>query len=125
MECKRSINLIKVALTLSRFRWVECQLEALRKCRTALAIEAALSTLPETLDATYERILQSIEENDQEHARRTLELLAFSKRPLRVEEVAEAIVVVPGCKPFDIDERFFDTSDVCSCTRIETTGIGI
>jgi ankyrin repeat domain-containing protein 50 len=70
------------------------------------------------LDATYERILQSIDNEDREHAHRALELLAFSKRPLRVEEVAEAIIIVPGCKPFDIDDRFFDPKDVlsiCAC----------
>lgn len=73
-----------------------------------------MRTLPETLDATYERVLQTIDPEDREHAHRALELLAFSKRPLRVEEVAEAIVIVPGCKSFDVDDRFFDCADVLS-----------
>lgn len=73
-----------------------------------------MRTLPETLDATYERILQAIDAEDREHAYRALELLAFSKRPLRVEEAAEAIVIVPGCKSFDPDDRFFDPKDVLS-----------
>jgi Ankyrin repeats (3 copies) len=33
---------------------------------------------------------------------------------LRVEEVAEAVIIVPGCKAFDIDDRFFDPKDVLS-----------
>jgi ankyrin repeat protein len=56
----------------------------------------------------------SIDNEDREHALRTLEMLAFAKRPLRVEEVAEAVIIVPGSKPFDIDDRFFDPRDILS-----------
>ena len=68
--------------------------------------------MPETLDATYERVLEGIDPEDREHAHRALELLTFSKCPLRVEVVAEAIVIVPGCKSFDKNDRFFEPKDV-------------
>jgi len=40
-----------------RFRWVECQLAALRNCLTVKAVGSALQNLPRTLDETYERII--------------------------------------------------------------------
>jgi len=61
------------------------------------------------LDETYERILNSIEDEDQQYARRALVWLAFSIRPLHIEELAEAAVVDPQMNPpFDPGERFID-----------------
>ena len=33
---------------------------------------------------------------------------------MRVEEVAEAVIILPGCEAFDVDDRFFDPKDVLS-----------
>ena len=52
---------------LHRFRWVYCQLETLRHCLPP-SVRRILTELPETLDATYERILQEIPKSNQEHA---------------------------------------------------------
>ena len=93
----------------ARFRWVFCQLDALRKCKTRAALLNALKTLPKTLDDTYARILNNIDEEDKQQARRALLWLAFSGRPLRIEEVAEAAVVDPQLSPpFDPEERLID-----------------
>jgi ankyrin repeat domain-containing protein 50 len=95
-----------------RFRWVFCQLEALKKCRKRDVLLEALKDLPETLDDTYARILTEIDEKDQEEARRALLWLAFSKRPLRIEEVAEAAVVDPQLDPpFNPKARLLDPHD--------------
>ncbi len=59
--------------------------------------------LPGTLGTTYERILLLIGDVDREHALRVLELPAFAKRPMRAEEVAEAV---------DVDDRFLHPKDV-------------
>jgi hypothetical protein len=75
-----------------RFRWVFCQLEALRRC-FPIAIRRALDTLPESLDDTYERILLSIDKEKQRYARRLFQCLTVSIRPLRVEELAEILAV--------------------------------
>lgn len=111
---KQQIERVLADKSKGMFRWVECQLQVLRGCRTAPAIKAALDSLPETLDITYERMLKSISYEDSGHARSALELLAFSKRPMRLEEVAEAVVIVSGCKGFDIDDRLFDPKDILS-----------
>ncbi|KAN0126986.1 Ankyrin repeat-containing domain protein [Russula decolorans] len=74
------------------FRWVVCQLDTLRRCFPA-SIRRALNELPRTLDETYERILLGIDEEKQEYAIRLFRCLAFSRRPLRVKELAEVIAV--------------------------------
>ena len=69
-----------------------CQLEALRGCFPP-ALRRVLEELPKTLDTTYERILLGIENARQEYARRLLQCIAVSIRPLRVEELAEVLAV--------------------------------
>lgn len=93
---------------------MECQLNVLRGCLTSPAVERALSALPETLDETYNRILLAIDMQYLEHARSAFEFLVVARRPLKVEELAEAVVIVPYCKAFDIDDRFFDPKDIIS-----------
>ena len=56
-------------------------------------IRQTLDALPSTLDETYERTLLGIDEEDREYARRLFQCLAVSSRPLRAEELAEAIVI--------------------------------
>ena len=96
---------------LDRFRWVFCQLDALKKCLKPGSIRKALQTLPKTLDDTYARILTNINEECRQEARRALLWLAFSERPLLLEEVAEAAVVDPDTA-FDPDERLPDPNYV-------------
>ena len=77
---------------LHRFRWVYCQLETLRHCLPP-SVRGILAEMPETLDATYERILQEIPKSNQVYAHRLLQCLTVASRPLRVKELAEVIAV--------------------------------
>ena len=52
-----------------------------------------LEELPETLDATYERILQEIPKPNRVHAHRLLQCLTVAVRPLVVEELAEVLAM--------------------------------
>ena len=52
-----------------------------------------LNELPQTLDETYERILQEIPKSNRLHAHRLLQCLTVAVRPLRVEELAEVLAV--------------------------------
>ena len=52
-----------------------------------------LSSLPETLDETYERMLCNINCHSIEDARRILTLLCFAHRPLTVRELIDGIAV--------------------------------
>lgn len=74
--------------------------------------------MPTTLDDTYGRILSRIGKNDVGRAQRILQWLAFSARPLFIEELAEvvAIDVIPD-SGFDRDEVLvnpLEVLDICS-----------
>ena len=75
-----------------RFRWVYCQLEALRHCLPP-SVRGILEALPDMLDETYERVLREINKANREHARRLLQCLTVALRPLHVEELAEVLAI--------------------------------
>jgi hypothetical protein len=98
---------------LSRFRWVFCQLEALKRCLKASLVRQALNNLPRTLDETYTRLFLDIDPSYQQDAKYALAWLAFSGRPLLLTELAEAIAIDPkSSRPFDPEERFPDPESV-------------
>ncbi|KAF8256946.1 hypothetical protein EI94DRAFT_1836280 [Lactarius quietus] len=74
------------------FRWVFCQLEVLRHCFPT-NLRQILEELPKSLDDTYKRILNEINNANQEHAYRLLQCLTVASRPLRIEELAEVLAV--------------------------------
>jgi hypothetical protein len=78
--------------SLDRFRWIFCQLEVLRDCLPS-SVRRTLMELPESLDETYERILKEIKKPNRAHARRVLQCLVVTIRPLCVVELAEVLAV--------------------------------
>ena len=52
-----------------------------------------MDELPRTLDATYERALQNIDEEKWKYAHRLFQCIAVASRPLRVEELAEFLAI--------------------------------
>ncbi|KAF2969814.1 hypothetical protein GQX73_g3780 [Xylaria multiplex] len=82
------------------FRWAVCQLEVIRQCLTPAMVRETLKTMPPDLDQTYDRILRLIPAPHRPYIQSALRWLAFSVRPLLLEELAEAAVVQPG-EPFD------------------------
>ncbi len=91
-------------------------------------MRATLRSLPKTLDETYDRILAGINETDRCYAFRALQWLAFSARPVYVEEVAEAMVVDLDCElPRVEHDRALrdphDLVDICSgLVRLSSSG---
>ena len=81
-----------IILTQNRFRWVFCQLEALRHCLPS-SVRQMLDELPDTLDETYERVLREINKAKRDHAHRLLQCLVVAVRPLRIAELAEVLAV--------------------------------
>lgn len=73
--------------------------------------------LPETLDDTYERVLQNIWRVDEEKGRAILTWLLFSERPLTLHELAEAAVFRPGDTKLDPRDRLTHLSGVLSICR--------
>lgn len=92
-----------------RFRWVFCQLKTLKKCLRAKDVRQSLKSLPKDLDETYARILLSIDDSYRQVAFTALQWLAFSARSLRIEELAEAVIINPQAEvPLDLEDRFHD-----------------
>ena len=73
-----------------RFRWVFCQLDALRQCLPS-SVRRTLEELPESLDGTYERIVKDIKKVNRADAYRMLQCLTVAIRPLSVAELAEVL----------------------------------
>jgi ankyrin repeat protein len=86
-----------------RFRWAFCQLETLRRCPLQ-KIRSTLDALPRTLDETYERTLQGIDEKKWEYACRIFQFLTISERPLYVQELAEVFAISINEKTTGIPE---------------------
>ncbi|KAH9963416.1 hypothetical protein BGW80DRAFT_1544560, partial [Lactifluus volemus] len=70
------------------FKWVSCQFDFLRRYPPE-RIRVALEELPDTLDGTYERSLQDIDEAIWDYAHRLFQCMAVASRPFYVEELAE------------------------------------
>ena len=71
-----------------RFRWVFCQYDFLRRCIPAF-IRRAMDELPDTLDGTYDRTLEDIDDRNWEFALRLFQCIVVASRPLKAEELAE------------------------------------
>ena len=96
-----------------RFRWVFCQLEVLRVCFPA-NLRQTLKELPKSLDETYKRILNEINNANRVHAYRLLQCLAVALRPLRVGELAEILafdLTAVGIPKLNADWRWEDQEE--------------
>lgn len=88
------------------FRWIYCQLQELAECLDKSAARRMLQTLPTDLNETYDRVLRNIPRSRVPNAIKLLQLLTFSKRPLRLEEVIDAVATDPDAEPpFDAENR--------------------
>ena len=110
-----------------RFRWLVLQLAELEECSSQYEIETQLAKLPEGLDEIYERILKNIKKKHRADTRMFLQWLAFCKRPMKIEEIAETITVeFSDERPvFNQDKRYADPRDVlrrCSGFVTESEG---
>jgi hypothetical protein len=85
-------------------------------------LQNALAGLPPDLDQTYERILASIDEDYFQYAFRILQWVAFSIRPLTINEVAEVVAIDAKRDPaFDRDEILEDPLEVLNiCSSLIT-----
>lgn len=93
------------------FRWVACQIGALRECHTIAELEDAINCLPATLEETYERALSAVDDQRREGMRNVLRWLSFSARPTRLEEIAEVMAINFAAEPqpaYDARKRLID-----------------
>ena len=107
VECENhcAVSLAKLTIiSYCRFRWVHCQLDTLKRCVTAVGIREALSNLPSDLNATYERILHQINQDEEgKVARRALDWLLFALVPLQLCQIVEILSISLGEGVLDHD----------------------
>jgi len=126
MECKTSFIMMfsNADQLTSRFRWVFCQLDKLRRCLPQ-RIRRALDELPDTLDKTYERTLLDINEENWAYAYRLFQCMTVAFRPLDVEELAEFLAFdfeAEGCPSFQAGWRSENPRDtvLSTCSSLIT-----
>ncbi|KAK8130587.1 hypothetical protein PG999_002967 [Apiospora kogelbergensis] len=78
------------------FRWAICQIDSMKDCKDATAVRDRLKTMPASLDEMYDRILDAVPARRQPVLKSALQWLAFSNRPLLLEELATAVAVQPS-----------------------------
>ena len=102
-----------------RFRWVQCQIDTLDKCTSITEIRKVLESLPEGLDETYRRILIAIDRRpyDARRARRALVWLVTALRPMRMDELLEAIMIDANYRALDSRFRLMDGADFLEVCR--------
>ncbi|KAM0521111.1 hypothetical protein ACHAPE_002584 [Trichoderma viride] len=95
------------------FQYVFCQLEVLQRHSSARLVREALRGLPLGLDATYDRLLLSLDVKYRSHIVGCLKWLAFSNKPLKLEQLAKIFMLCPkDGLPLDDSDHFFDAKDV-------------
>ncbi|KAI9150697.1 Glutathione transporter [Paramyrothecium foliicola] len=104
------------------FRWAVCQLDAIKTCLTPAMVRERLKSMPEGLDETYHQILRKVPAHHQRFLQAALHWLAFSARPLLLEELAEAVVLRPESGRFDAESsRLLDPSMIFSLCGLLVT----
>lgn len=94
-----------------RFRWADLQVKRLEECRTDDHIKEALRTIPDSLEATYQTIIDNIAERDRSIARGILILMCFSAAPLDLQTVADSVSLRSSRHVMDIcTTSLFSTS---------------
>ncbi|KAL2075283.1 hypothetical protein VTL71DRAFT_226 [Oculimacula yallundae] len=106
-ELRKLISDTLVLKAEGMFQWINCQIDHLCKFKTHNAIREALKHLPKTLEDTYLRILQSIDEDHQEIVQKILKWLVRGARVMTLKELASAIAIDP-----DADNETVDPDDV-------------
>ncbi|KAJ5161239.1 hypothetical protein N7492_006631 [Penicillium capsulatum] len=99
------------------FLWVALQIETLCSMATDEAIRQALADLPRDLSETFARILQRSDNLslDRSRQRTILQLITAAYRPLRVEELREALSVIPGDPVWDSSRLLNNIFGVLGC----------
>ena len=81
MHRRQDIQETLVAGAAGMFRWVDCQLHAIRRCRKPKELRQALASLPQDLREIYARELENVEDRAVEDVRKLLGWLTYPQRP--------------------------------------------
>ncbi|KAF4948807.1 hypothetical protein FGADI_9364 [Fusarium gaditjirri] len=83
------------------FIWVICQIDHLSRVRTALSPKL-VQALPRNLEKTFELAFQTLEDEEEKRlAKRILQFVMFSNKPLDLSELVEGIAITSDTKTLD------------------------
>lgn len=91
-------------LSIPRFRWAECQIDALERLRNETQIRQALSNLPKDLAETYVRIFEAIPEQDRQFVRRVLIWIRGHEMAPWIEDQGIRASLLLSAASYDPDE---------------------
>ena len=94
----------------------------IRRCIKPQAVKKALRSLPRSLTETYDNIVVSIKAEYVDDARKVLQFLAFSGRPVQLAEIADVLAVDWDNGPeFNPSNRLSDVRDILTiCSGLIT-----
>jgi hypothetical protein len=103
---------LQLELTASiRFRWVECQIDALCQCANESECEEILENLPEGLRESYDRILDRINKlpnKYQHYVQKALQWTCTSRMPLTLKALCEIVALKDGSKNATRPQPIYD-----------------
>ncbi|KAJ7689306.1 hypothetical protein B0H17DRAFT_640612 [Mycena rosella] len=107
------------------FRLVALQLDELRTCDGRESqVTKVLSELPTSLDASYDRILENIKDEDMlSNVYRMMNWMLFSKRPLKLKQIIDSLAFDFGKQPlrFSSAERMRPHALLDACAGLVAT----
>ncbi|EHK47335.1 putative ankyrin repeat protein, partial [Trichoderma atroviride IMI 206040] len=113
IDTKAEVKKVLIEKSDGMFQYIRCQFEALQKLRNPRDIRQVLDDLPKGLDETYNRMLQGIDDQYRKSVANSLKWLAFSMKPLTVDDLAEIFIMHPyDDVVIDSTECLFNTRDV-------------
>ncbi|KIW18722.1 hypothetical protein PV08_03011 [Exophiala spinifera] len=104
LQPRHHISCSELTTEIDKFLWVVFQLTSICSATTDEEILQALSNLPHDLPETYQRILAKVDCErliKPEIRQRIFQILSAAHRPLTLEELREAISIVPGETEWD------------------------
>ena len=100
------------------FQWTYLQLKQLERCISPEAILECLETLPETIDDTYEVLLEEIEKkpsHDRDLALRALKWVLAAREPLSRGDLLEAVRINPNSETLELCNPISDDALLALC----------
>ncbi|KAK8237045.1 hypothetical protein HDK77DRAFT_306209 [Phyllosticta capitalensis] len=91
------------------FLWVRFQIEEICECLTSLEIREALRNLPEDLATIYARILSRLPKSHRDTAYAAFRWITCAHRPLKTEELFEALAIEESDDHFHWDRVITDS----------------
>ncbi|KAK6723638.1 hypothetical protein SNK04_002485 [Fusarium graminearum] len=99
------------------FRWVQCQLDEISRCRTAREIREAINNLPSTLTETYERMFKKMSNSDLRKAKRILSWLIGTDGEMTANMLVEALTIDEDRLEVDEEDRLQNPGEIRNICR--------